>query len=135
MERIMILAPLNSLNGLIGKILSPELNSTRLYWYTAFLKMVMPLVSVKSFLHEAIILAITIFEIMVQTSQFQNLRRCFLILRRLSILSIMKYNYINYIFIGPTELRLIGSDLAFQTENNIYYYYFIILFLLNAIAK
>ena len=116
MERIIILAPLNSLNGLIGNILSPELNSTRLYWYTAFLKVVTPLVSVKSFLHEAIILTITIFKIMVQTSQFQNLRRCFLILRRLSTLSIMKYNYINYIFIGSTELRLIGSDLVSETD-------------------
>ena len=69
--------PLNFLNGSVGKILTPDLNLTRLLWYTVFLKMVTPLASVNSFLHETIILTITIFEIIVQTSQFQNPNRNF----------------------------------------------------------
>ena len=71
----MISVPLNSLNVSIVKILTPDLNLTRLFWYKVFLKMVTPLVSVNSILHETIILTITIFEIMVQTSQFQNPKR------------------------------------------------------------
>ena len=62
-----LLVPPNSLNGSFGKILIPDLNLTRLFWHTVFLKMVTLLVSVNSFLHETI-LTITIFKIIVQTS-------------------------------------------------------------------
>ena len=75
----MIPTPLSSLNGLTGKILKTDLDLIKWFWYTTFLIMVLPPVFENSFLHEAIIMIMTIIsEIMIQISHFQNLRKNFL---------------------------------------------------------